>query len=49
MCWPKSGTTAELSRIPVIVLTASAADEDVLRSYDFRAAGYVTKPNSYAA
>jgi two-component system, chemotaxis family, response regulator Rcp1 len=34
---------AELSRIPVVVLTASAADEDVLRSYDLRAAGYVTK------
>jgi two-component system, chemotaxis family, response regulator Rcp1 len=35
---------AELSRIPVVVVTASAADEDVLRSYDLRAAGYVTKP-----
>jgi two-component system, chemotaxis family, response regulator Rcp1 len=35
---------AELSRIPVVVFTSSAEDEDVLRSYDLRAACYVTKP-----
>jgi CheY-like chemotaxis protein len=33
-----------LRRIPVIVLTTSAADEDVLRSYDLHANAYVTKP-----
>ena len=34
----------DLRRIPVIVLTTSAADEDVLRSYDLHANAYVTKP-----
>jgi two-component system response regulator len=33
-----------LRRIPVIVLTTSAADEDVLRSYNLHANAYVTKP-----
>jgi CheY-like chemotaxis protein len=34
----------ELRRIPVIVLTTSQADEDVLRSYQLHADAYVTKP-----
>jgi CheY-like chemotaxis protein len=34
----------DLRRIPVVVLTASAAEEDVLRSYDLHANAYVTKP-----
>ena len=34
----------DLRRIPVIVLTTSAADEDVVRSYDLHANAYVTKP-----
>ncbi|HZM30836.1 MAG TPA: response regulator [Acidimicrobiales bacterium] len=34
----------ELRRIPVVVLTTSEADEDVLRSYDLHANAYVTKP-----
>lgn len=33
-----------LRRIPVIVLTTSAADEDVRRSYNLHANAYVTKP-----
>ncbi len=33
-----------LSALPVIVLTGSHADEDVLRSWDLHATGYVTKP-----
>lgn len=33
-----------LRRIPVIVLTTSAADEDILRSYNLHANAYVTKP-----
>ena len=37
----------ELRRIPVVVLTASEADEDVLRSYDLHANAYVTKPISF--
>ena len=33
-----------LRRIPVIVLTTSSADRDVLRSYDLNANCYITKP-----
>ena len=34
----------QLRRIPVVVLTTSAADEDILRSYDLSANCYITKP-----
>ena len=34
----------ELSSIPVVVLTTSEAEEDVLRSYTLHANAYVTKP-----
>lgn len=34
----------ELHTIPVVVLTTSQADEDVLRSYEMHANAYVTKP-----
>jgi CheY-like chemotaxis protein len=34
----------DLHTIPVIVLTTSAAEQDVLRSYDLKAACYITKP-----
>ena len=33
-----------LRRIPVVVLTTSKAEEDVLRSYDLHANSYITKP-----
>lgn len=33
-----------LRRIPVVVLTTSQAEEDILRSYDLHANCYVTKP-----
>jgi CheY-like chemotaxis protein len=33
-----------LRSIPVVVLTTSKAEEDVLRSYDLHANAYVTKP-----
>jgi CheY-like chemotaxis protein len=35
---------ADLRRIPVVVLSTSSADEDILRSYDLHANAYVTKP-----
>ncbi|GHH31412.1 response regulator [Lentzea cavernae] len=35
---------AELRSIPVVVLTTSEAEEDVLRSYSLYANAYVTKP-----
>ena len=34
----------ELRRIPVVVLTTSRAEEDVLRAYNFNANCYITKP-----
>jgi CheY-like chemotaxis protein len=34
----------ELSPIPVVVLTTSAADTDVVATYQLHAAAYVTKP-----
>jgi two-component system response regulator len=35
---------SELATIPVIVLTTSEAEEDVLRSYQAHANAYITKP-----
>lgn len=35
---------SELAHIPVVVLTTSAAEEDILRSYKLHANAYVTKP-----
>ena len=37
-------TDEELKRIPVVVLTTSKAEEDVLRTYNLHANCYVTKP-----
>ena len=34
----------ELQRIPVVVLTTSQAEEDILRTYNLHANCYVTKP-----
>lgn len=34
----------DLKHIPVVVLTTSAAEEDILRSYKLHANAYVTKP-----
>jgi CheY-like chemotaxis protein len=33
-----------LKRIPVVVLTTSKAEEDILKSYDLHANSYITKP-----
>ena len=38
---------AVLRRIPVIVLTSSVADEDVLRAYNLHANCYVAKPVNF--
>lgn len=35
---------ADLKRIPVVVLTTSNSEEDILRSYNLNANCYVTKP-----
>ncbi|MFB6121058.1 MAG: response regulator [Halobacteriaceae archaeon] len=34
----------DLSRIPVIVLTSSEAEEDMVKSYELQANAYLTKP-----
>ncbi len=34
----------DLRRIPVVILTTSKAEEDVLRTYDLHAHCYITKP-----
>jgi CheY-like chemotaxis protein len=37
-------STEHLKRIPVVILTTSKAEEDVLRTYNLHANCYVTKP-----
>ncbi len=38
---------SHLRYIPVVVLTTSKAEEDIMRSYDIGAAGYITKPVTF--
>lgn len=38
----------DLRSIPVVVLTVSKADEDIIRSYDIGANSYITKPVTFA-
>jgi len=39
----------EFRRIPVVIMTSSQLDDDVLRSYDLHANSYVTKPGDLTA
>jgi CheY-like chemotaxis protein len=38
---------ADLRQIPIVVLTTSKAEEDILRSYDVGANSYITKPVTF--
>jgi CheY-like chemotaxis protein len=40
-------TNEALKRIPVLVLTTSQAEEDILRAYNFYASGYIAKPAGF--
>ncbi len=37
-------TNGDLKRIPVVVLTTSRSEQDILKSYDLNANCYITKP-----
>lgn len=37
----------ELKALPVVILTTSEADEDILRSYGLGASSYITKPVTF--
>jgi chemotaxis family two-component system response regulator Rcp1 len=37
-------TDEELKRVPVVILTTSKAEKDILRAYDLHANCYITKP-----
>lgn len=37
-------TTENLKRIPVIILTTSESEKDILQTYDLHANGYIVKP-----
>lgn len=39
----------ELCSIPIIILTTSKAEEDILRSYNLRVNSFITKPVSFSA
>jgi two-component system response regulator len=45
----KARAVERLRRLPVVVLTSSDTDEDVVRSYDLGANSYVRKPVAFAA
>ena len=38
---------SRLRTIPVVVLTTSKAEEDILKSYDIGVSGYITKPVTF--
>ena len=45
-CLKQIKTDEELKQIPVVILTCSVSETDILESYRLQAAGFVTKPAS---
>ena len=43
----KIKTDPELRRIPVVILTTSKAEEDIVRSYNLSANSFITKPVTF--
>lgn len=41
-------SSSELLHVPVVILTTSAADKDVVRAYDAHANSYLVKPMDFA-
>jgi len=39
----------KLRRIPIVILTTSKAEEDIVRTYDLGAASYIAKPVTFPA
>ncbi|RYD76288.1 MAG: response regulator [Sphingobacteriales bacterium] len=39
----------ELRRIPIVILTTSKAEEDILRTYDLGVNSFITKPVTFSA
>jgi CheY-like chemotaxis protein len=37
----------EIRRIPIVVLTTSQAEEDIIKTYDLGVSGYITKPVAF--
>jgi CheY-like chemotaxis protein len=38
---------SDLRRIPIVVLTTSKAEEDILRTYDLGVSSFITKPVTF--
>jgi CheY-like chemotaxis protein len=44
---PEIKSDPDLRRIPVVVLTTSKAEEDILKTYDLGVGGFITKPVTF--